>query len=674
VTNILVLKLRYLGDVLLATPVLRALRERVPHAKVTMAVSAGTEAVLKWNPHINDVIVVGRTGIGTQLDLLRRLRRQKFDCVIDLTDGDRSAILAWATGAAVRVGVNEEHRWRGLLYTNVARRSPDSRHRIDQDLDVLRALGVDPILTPPVLKTSGSDDEEATRLLRTLDSGLDASPVNRPLVMLQPGARYWFKAWPAERFAELADRLTVRFDCRVLIGGDHHERELAETIQKQARSRPIVVAGRTTILQHAALIKRCALFVGNDNGPMHMAAALGTPVVALFGPSDPAEWGPRGAPSEVVYKGLDCRRCFHPTCFRGEQSCMKLIMVEEVFAAAERLLGARCEVRGTTPQSGLEQELPTQTDRASHVVRRIIRPAAPLVSVVIPVFNGAPFVAAAVESVRAQTVKDVEILIVDDGSVDGTQSVLEDLSRTSGIRWFQQAHGGPARSRNRGIEAAQGEFVALLDCDDIWLPEKLELQLAVLTVRTEIGVVHTDYESVDPEGRVLERIHASQSPEPLVRAFQGGHTALPSTLLIRRSVLNKVGALNPDLYGSEDSDLTIRLYRATAFECIQRVLVKKLQRGHGYRDMAFEENTHREKILVSRERFLAALETMQPLTGEQRAALDREWVNYFLSRGRAADLSGRRIEARHFYRQAIRLAPTRLRPYTRLIRTWLSPA
>jgi glycosyltransferase involved in cell wall biosynthesis len=297
---------------------------------------------------------------------------------------------------------------------------------------------------------------------------------------------------------------------------------------------------------------------------------------------------------------------------------------------------------------------------------------APLVSVVIPVFNGAPFVAKAVASVRSQTIKDeVEIIAVDDGSTDASLSILKDLERTMGIRWLQEAHRGPACSRNRGIEEARGQFVALLDCDDVWLPAKLEAQLAVLRACPDIGVVHTDYESMDQGGQVLERVHARDSLEPLARAFVGGHTALPSTLLIRRAVLHKVGALNPDLYGSEDSEFTIRLYRATAFECIDQVLVRKLQRGHGYRDMAFDESVHREKVLASRERFLITLESLQPLTKDQRAALDREWANYFLSRGRAADRSGDRREARHFYRQAIRKEPMRLRSYTRLLRTWV---
>ncbi len=299
--------------------------------------------------------------------------------------------------------------------------------------------------------------------------------------------------------------------------------------------------------------------------------------------------------------------------------------------------------------------------------------ANPLVSVVIPVFNGAPFVEKAVESVRAQTIKDVEIIVVDDGSTDGTQAVLAELQESKGIIWLQQEHGGPARSRNRGIAAARGEFVALLDCDDIWLPDKLEAQLAIVRARPEVGVVHTDYEVVDQNGVVLERIRARFSGEPLVEAFVGGHTALPSSLLIRRPVLEKAGALNPDLYGSEDSELTIRLYTVTQFECVDRVLVRKLQRGHGYRDMAFDEALHREKVLSSRKLFLECLERMHPLTDLQQAALDREWANYFLSRGVVAERSGRRAEARRFYWQAIRKAPFRLRGYTRwlrALRTW----
>lgn len=295
----------------------------------------------------------------------------------------------------------------------------------------------------------------------------------------------------------------------------------------------------------------------------------------------------------------------------------------------------------------------------------------PIVSVVIPVFNGAPFVSHAVASIREQSVKEVEIIVVDDGSTDGTQAVLTELERTHGIRWYQQDHGGPARSRNRGIDAARGEFIALLDCDDVWLPDKLEAQLSIMRGDASVGLVHTDFDVVDEHGAVLEHVLARQSPEPIVQAFVGGHTALPSTLLIRKEVLQKVGALRPELYGSEDSDLTVRLYTVTKFACIDRVLVRKLQRGHGYRDMAFDEIMHREKVLSSRELFLNGLERMQPLNRAQRAALDREWANYFLLRGRAAEKQRRPADARRYYWQAIQKAPFRLRGYTRWLRTGL---
>ena len=139
--------------------------------------------------------------------------------------------------------------------------------------------------------------------------------------------------------------------------------------------------------------------------------------------------------------------------------------------------------------------------------------------------------------------------------------------------------------------------------------------------------------------------------------------------MYKRQVLEKVGAFNSELYGSEDADLTIRLYAATKFECVDQVLVRKLQRGHGYRDMAFDEATHQEKVLASRERFLLGLERMQPLTEQQRTAIDREWASYFLARGSFAQQLGQRAEARRFYGQAIRKAPFRLRGYTRWLRT-----
>ena len=339
--NILVIKLRYLGDVLLSTPVLRVLRERYPTARLTMAVNHGTEDMVKWNPDLNDVIVVERGGITAQLRLCQRVRQRRFDCVIDLTDGDRSGILTWFTGAPVRIGFNDEHRWRGRLYTTIVPTPPGVVHRIERDLAALIPLRIESEPRPLVLHTSREDEESADRLLRELGVLETDNALVKPLVMFHPGARYWFKAWPADRFATLADRLSETYGCRILIAGTEQERTISDVITSQARSGPISIAGRASLLQCAAIMKRCRLFIGNDNGIMHVASAVGTPVVGLFGPSNPREWGPRGGRTHTVYKGVDCRPCFHPTCLRGEKNCMKLITVDEVATAAERWLSAQ---------------------------------------------------------------------------------------------------------------------------------------------------------------------------------------------------------------------------------------------------------------------------------------------------------------------------------------------
>ena len=331
--KVLIIKLRYIGDVLLATPTVRAIKAARPDVRVTMMVNRGTEDVLSGNPDLDEIIVLDKGSLTAQSRLIAGLRHRQFDTVIDLTDGDRSAFLSWVSGAPVRIGFNDEHRWRGRYYTQVIQPIPGMQHRIDRDLEALKPIGIQAGSKDPQLWLTHEDENSAGQLLDQL--GVQRS---QPMVILQPGARYWFKAWPPERFAELADHLTAQYDCRVLIGGSNQDIDLAQQIRQMAKCSLVIMAGRTTIKQFAAIAKKSALFVGSDSGAMHIAAAVGTPVVALFGPSNPAEWGPRGAASEVIYKGLDCRVCFHPTCQREEQNCMKLISVGEVETASKRLI------------------------------------------------------------------------------------------------------------------------------------------------------------------------------------------------------------------------------------------------------------------------------------------------------------------------------------------------
>ena len=339
--NILIIKLRYIGDVLLATPTLRAIKAARPDVRVTMMVNRGTEDVLSGNQDLDEIVVLDKGSLVAQWRLIAGLRRRRFDTVIDLTDGDRSAFLSWISGAPVRIGFNDDHRWRGRCYTQVLQSVPGVQHRIDRDLDALKPLNIQAGSKAPLLRLTSEEMNSADQLLDQL--GVQRS---QPIVVLQPGARYWFKAWPPERFAELADQLTTQYGCQVLIGGSNQDIDLAQQIRQKAKSQPLVMAGRTTIKQFAAIAKKSALFVGSDSGAMHIASAVGTPVVALFGPSSLREWGPCGGPVEVLYKGLDCRICYNTTCTRGEESCMKLIAVHEVVAAAQRLLQARSRAAG----------------------------------------------------------------------------------------------------------------------------------------------------------------------------------------------------------------------------------------------------------------------------------------------------------------------------------------
>ncbi|THI90497.1 MAG: putative lipopolysaccharide heptosyltransferase III [Nitrospira sp. CG24A] len=331
--NVLIIKLRYIGDVLLATPTVRAIKAARPDVRVTMMVNRGTEDVLSGNLDLEEVVVLDKGSLGAQSRLIAGLRSRRFDTVVDLTDGDRSAFLSWISGASVRIGFNDEHRWRGKYYTRVVQSMPEVEHRIDRDLESLKPMSIQADSKDLQLRVTPEEVDSADRLLDQL-----AVQRSQSTVILQPGARYWFKAWPPERYAELADRLTSQYGCQVLIGGSSADLDLAQQIRQMTKSRPTIMAGRTTIKQFAAIAKRSALFVGSDSGAMHIAAAVGTSIVALFGPSNPREWGPRGGRAEVLYKEIDCRICFHPTCTRGEQNCMRLISVEEVIAAAQKLL------------------------------------------------------------------------------------------------------------------------------------------------------------------------------------------------------------------------------------------------------------------------------------------------------------------------------------------------
>jgi heptosyltransferase-3 len=331
VKRILLIKLRYLGDVVLSTPVLPLLRKQFPEAKMTFLVNPGAAAVLQDNPYLEEVWVLPRQSWWQQLRFIQHVREAKFDTVIDLTDGDRSAFLSWVTGARVRLGYNRDRRWRGKFYSQVLPSAYGSMHMVEYHQQAIAGLGIHESVGEPevyIHSEVGQQDEEAFG---------DFFAKGQPLVLLHPTARYVFKAWPLERFAALADWLSGQGICVALIGSQR-EILIGQQIMNLTKHKPVNLMGKTRLSQLVALMRRSLLLIGNDGGPIHIASAVGCPVLGLFGPTDPAVWGPRGSNVKVIYKGLDCRECFYPGCSRGEESCMRQISVEEVCQTAQSML------------------------------------------------------------------------------------------------------------------------------------------------------------------------------------------------------------------------------------------------------------------------------------------------------------------------------------------------
>jgi predicted lipopolysaccharide heptosyltransferase III len=336
IKEILVIKLRYVGDVLLSTPCLQAIKENLPHANVTVVVNKGTEAILQNHPCVDHVVAIDRRSFVQGCRALMRLRKRRYDLVLDLTDGDRSAIMTWLVNARHRVGYNGEHRWRGRCYDQIIDGDPDEMHTVDYYLRAVKEIGLNVSAHAPTLSFAPDDEKYANELL--VDHGIDRE---EQLVMIHPGSRWEAKSWLAERFAAVADTIQVSRSARVVFAGSEMERARVKNIQAQMSTTSVSIVGQTTVLQLAAVMKRCALFLGNDNGPMHMAAAVELPVVALFGPTNPKVWGPCGSGHRVFFKDFDCRACFVPGCRLGSQSCMAQISVDEVMDAVSDSLMAK---------------------------------------------------------------------------------------------------------------------------------------------------------------------------------------------------------------------------------------------------------------------------------------------------------------------------------------------
>jgi heptosyltransferase-3 len=336
--RVLCIKLKHIGDVLLMTAAIRAVRRAWPSSRVAALVPRGTEGVLEGNPDLDAIFSLDRGGgIPGDLRIIQTMRRYAPDVVLEMGGGDREAVLGWLSGARLRVGVapRGSGQWRRLLLTRTVPWG-GRRHTVEMNLDMAGALGIDTRDCRPVLVVQ---PETRTRMVTRLES-LGAA-AGRPLVVVHPVSRWLFKAWPEAGCAETIAAMVRRRMAIVAVtsGPEEREAETAHRIVARAAVPVINLVGQTTLTELAAVLERAALFVGVDSAPMHMAAALGVPVVALFGPSGEHHWGPWGEGHVVVAGQYLCRPCGRDGCLGSKRSyCLEAISAETVLRAVERAL------------------------------------------------------------------------------------------------------------------------------------------------------------------------------------------------------------------------------------------------------------------------------------------------------------------------------------------------
>ncbi len=350
VQRIGVFKFRNIGDVLLMTPAIRAVRRAFPRAKITVVVNSGTEAMLQGNPHLDEVLVYDRERrkgslwgrLRYEATFFQQIWKCRFDLTINFASGERPGWCSLFSGAKWRTGYYNwwsKWNWQRLAYTQTYYYPEGKMHQVPWHLNLLQKLGIAPegIVTtetePLDLVLSEDVQQWAGRMVQS--HGL------KKYVQVHPVSRWLFKCWDDVRMAQVIDWLQEEKKLGVILtsGPEEREMERARRIIGLCRIKPVTFIGNLRLDQMGALMAKSDAFLGVDTAPMHMAAALRVPVVALFGPSGVQDWSPWGPKREILAKECFCGVQQKEGCdWNGVRACLLATSMSEVKAALERAL------------------------------------------------------------------------------------------------------------------------------------------------------------------------------------------------------------------------------------------------------------------------------------------------------------------------------------------------
>jgi len=329
INRILVRGVNWVGDTILSYPTVQGLKTLFPDCHLAILVTNHLVDLWKTFPYVDEIIPFQKRGglrsLWEDLNFIRSIKRRRFDIAVILPRSFRSAYQIYLTRIPVRIGYQDEGR--SLLLTHGIPRTGETLriHRINYYRKLIEPLGKVETTIPPHIFIRGEDRKWADQMLRGF--GLLEG---RPLIGINPGATYGIaKCWYPSRFGELGKRLFKRWKATALIFGREEEQAIAKEILKFLEDGGIDLTGQTHLLQLAALLERCHLLITNDTGTMHVATAVGTPVVALFGSTDHIATGPLGEGDVVVRKEVPCSPCLKRVC-PTDHRCMELITVDEV--------------------------------------------------------------------------------------------------------------------------------------------------------------------------------------------------------------------------------------------------------------------------------------------------------------------------------------------------------